>query len=80
MKAARETLALEEEEGGANEEKGLKVGTTSVEVDSTRGCFATRCVSLLRIDSLLMALVVPKPSGTSCVGIWASNLFVSGYP
>ena len=80
MKAARETLALEEEEGETNEEEGLEAGTASVKVDSTRGYFATSCVSLLRIDSLLMALVVPKPSGTSCAGIWASNLFVSGYP
>ena len=34
MMAARETSALEEEEGGADEEEGLEAGVASVEVDS----------------------------------------------
>ena len=34
MMAARETSALEEVEGGADEEEGLEAGVASVEVDS----------------------------------------------
>ena len=55
MMAARETSAPKEEEGVPDEEEGLEVEAASVEVDSTQGLFATSCVSLLRIDSLLMA-------------------------
>ena len=55
MMAARETSALEEEEGGADKEEGLEAGVASVEVDSIWGRFAANYASLLRIDSLLMA-------------------------
>ena len=45
--AARETITLEEEEGGADDEGGLEAGAASVEVDSTRGHLATSYTSLL---------------------------------
>ena len=35
MMETRETLVPEEEEGGANEEKGLEAGAASIKVDST---------------------------------------------
>ena len=55
MMSARETIALDEEEG-AEEEDGCKegvVGATSE--NSTRCCFVASYAALLQIDSLLMA-------------------------
>ena len=47
MMATRETTTLKEEEGGADDEKGLEARVASVEVDSTRGCLAASYASLL---------------------------------
>ena len=55
MKVTRGTYALEEEEGETDEEESWEAGAASVVVDSTQGFFAASYVSLLQIDSLLMA-------------------------
>ena len=47
MMAARETITLKEEEGGADDEGDLEVGAASVEVDFTRGHLATSYTSLI---------------------------------
>ena len=57
MMSAKETSALEEEEG-VDVEEGQGVGVASVV--STPSCFAANYAALLRIDSLLMAAMTWK--------------------